>query len=158
MSKIKTADIRGLSWSARFAIIDHFNPTDTVICKVFGVDADELTTARELRDKNTITVDTTIDVSAYGSFFNPNARRTATTHTPARTATKAKRGKRGKKIDTAFNAVTPTPVPVTEFAAEHDVSVAVLRQAKRFDKTGGTPVHVKKSKDTGELEIWREAV
>ncbi len=157
MSKTKTADILGLSWSARFAIIDHFKPTDSVICEVFGVDADELNTARELRGKNTIAVDTTIDVSVYDSFFNPKSRRTTTTHTPARTATKTKRGKRGNKIDTAFQAVTPTPVPATTFATKHDVSLAVLRQAKRFDKTGMSPVHVKKSKESGELMIWREA-
>lgn len=158
MSKTKTADIRVLSWSARFAIIDHFNPTDKVICEVFGVDADELNTARELRGKNTIAVDTNIDVSVYGSFFNPKSRRTATTHTPARTATKAKRGKRGNKIDTAFQAVSGTHVSATVFATEHGVSLAVLRQAKRFDKTGMAPVHVKKSKETGKLEIWREVV
>lgn len=160
MSNTKVANIRDLSWSARFALIDHFKPSDEMICEVFGVDKDELNTARDLRGKS-ISVDTTIDVITYESFFNPMTRKPATTiHKPARTATRkttgGKRGKRGDKINAAFAAVTMKPVPAEIFAKKKGVSLAVLRQAKRFDKTDKPPVHVKKSKQTGKLMIWRE--
>lgn len=68
-----------------------------------------------------------------------------------------KRGRQGSNVINAFTAVPTTPVLINAFRANHDVSVAVLRQAKRFDKTGlsGT-VRVKKDKATGHLMIWRD--
>ena len=68
-----------------------------------------------------------------------------------------KRGRKGTRIIDAFRKVPSTPVNAEEFAKENDVSLSVLRQAGRFDKTGyGGRVKVRKNRTTGELMIWRE--
>lgn len=89
-------------------------------------------------------------MSNSNTIVNPNAPTTATTHTPK------KRGKKGDKIALAFASITTTPVSVDEVSKQYGVSIAVLRQAKRFDKTGMDGVCVKKDKTTGSLMIWRE--
>lgn len=87
----------------------------------------------------------------------------ATTHSKPESATKPtatakKRGRQSNKIANAFAGLTSTPVNIDEYAKSHGVSVAVLRQAKRFDKSTGTgSVHVKKDKETGSLMIWRSS-
>jgi len=96
---------------------------------------------------------------------------TATSHTKSSsgkkanaptTATKAvrepkKRGRKGTNIAEAFVAIPSTPVPVEEFASKNNVSLNVLRQSKRFDKSGtGGAVRVKKDKESGTLMIWRD--
>lgn len=84
-----------------------------------------------------------------------------TSHTKPESATKStpvakKRGRQSNKIANAFASLTSTPVSVESYAKEHGVSVAVLRQAKRFDKSGAVgQVHVKKDKESGSLMIWR---
>lgn len=88
---------------------------------------------------------------------------TTTTTSKPQTASKKpkelkKRGRKGSNILDAFKAVPSTPIPVEEFAQKQGVSVAVLRQAKRFDTTGiDGRVHVKKDKDSKTLVIWRSA-
>lgn len=177
MSKSKT-----LNWNDRFALIDYYNPTDTEACTIFGVSRDELNTARNMRRTGVIVPTDNIDVSSYGKMFgvtsnikpssNPetktvtNMKSTETTSTSTskpQTATKKqkqlkKRGRKGTNILEAFRAVPSTPTSVEEFAQKHSVSIAVLRQAKRFDATEceGT-VHVKKDKKTKTLVIWRSA-
>lgn len=158
----KNIELGSLGWGDRFALIDHYKPTDETIMEVFGIDANELETAREFRKAGTFTVNKNLDVKPYAeAFANPTS--SVTSHKPARSATKAavtkavtKRGKRGNKIQTAFAAITAKAVPAETFAKKHGVSLAVLRQAKRFDKTGGGVVHVKKDKNNGKLMIWRE--
>ena len=60
------------------------------------------------------------------------------------------------KIITAFRNVPEHPVEAEPFAETHGISVAVLRQIKRFDKTG-LPGKVKVRKDhRGVLMIWRD--
>jgi len=44
-----------------------------------------------------------------------------------------RRGRKTSKIRDAFDALTTTPVLLTEHAREFDVSENILRQAKRFD-------------------------
>lgn len=58
------------------------------------------------------------------------------------------------KIYKAFLAITTTPVPAEWIAKQHNVCVGVLRQANRFDKTGGKQVLCRKQ--NGILVIWRE--
>ena len=181
MSKSKT-----LGWNDRFALIDHYKPSDEQACTAFGVTPDELKTARDMRAAGAFTATPGIDVDSYASLFAaPAAPETAapstkstkrrggatkTTKTapttdgdkPA-TATKKtkvprKRGRKGDKIANAFRAIPTDPTPVAAFATTHGVSVAVLRQSKRFDKsTDLGSVKVKKDKETKELMIWREA-
>jgi hypothetical protein len=70
-----------------------------------------------------------------------------------------KRGRKGTKILDAFQAVPETPTPVDAFMQNYEVSLPVLRQASRFDKSGLTGrVRVKKDKDSKTLMIWREEV
>lgn len=86
---------------------------------------------------------------------------TTTVKKPAASATAPsaqpkKRGRKGSKIQNAFAAIPSEPTDANAFAARHNVSLAVLRQSKRFDKTGTGVVRVRKDKDTNALMVWRE--
>ena len=74
-----------------------------------------------------------------------------------------KRGRKGNGITNALLSVPHDPTPVLEFAQTHGVSVAVLRQSKRFianmDEKTATRVgiiNVRQDKETKVLMIWRE--
>lgn len=157
-----------LSWGERFALINKFQPSDEKICAAFNVSKDELATARELLQTGTFKVNSSIDVAKYQGIFDvtpsitiEDATPTVTVHArPAVSASKTaktpqKRGRKGDKILKAFEAVPTAPVPVEQFVKQHGVSVAVLRQSKRFDKTGKGIVNVKKDKATKTLMVWR---
>ena len=161
-----------LNWSDRFALIDKYQPTNETICRVFRVNADELAAAQDLRSHGNFKSKPEIQLSDYADLLKesktaPTKSSTATTHTkpktPPTSATKVvrvpkKRGRKGSKIANAFLAIPATPVPVEDFIAEHEVSLAVLRQSRRFDKSGMSgDVRVKQSKDTKQLMVWREA-
>lgn len=157
-----------LSWGERFALIDAFKPADEVVCATFNVTGDELATARELLQAGTFRVSASLDTEKYTGIFNIDAtalavtpQTTATVVRQPTTATKAvkqpkKRGRKGSRIVDALAAVTETPIPVDEFIKTHGVSLAVLRQSKRFDTSGQGTVCVKKDKTTKVLSIWRE--
>jgi len=173
-----------LNWSERFALIDRYKPSDENICSALNVTTDELVTARHLRSAGTIQVSKDLNVDNYAKMFSGMSvapttkaapaptraakKSTVTTHKKTAgsvaptTATKAvrepkKRGRKGTKIAEAFIAIPSTPVPVEEFASKNNVSLNVLRQSKRFDKSGTVgAVRVKKDKESGMLMIWRE--
>jgi hypothetical protein len=170
-----------LSWGDRFALIDHFKPSDESICKAFRLSKDELDTARQLRVQGTFVANAHLDCSKYATMFTGDATPTTTTHTPApvkqTTATvhdkpessskKAKvpqkRGRKGDKITQALLAVPANPTTVDGFIKQHGISLAVLRQSKRFIEkmepavaTGIGTVHVRQDKSTKQLMIWRE--
>lgn len=103
----------------------------------------------------------------------PTKKGTATTHKKStdgkpQTATKKvkvpqKRGRKGDKIARALQAVPTSPVSVEMFMKTHGISLAVLRQSKRFiskmdqsvaDNIG--VVFVRQDKSTKQLMIWRE--
>lgn len=66
-------------------------------------------------------------------------------------------GRRGSKIAQAFGSLSSEAVDAEEFANTHGVSIAVLRQSKRFDKYPEQgKVRVEKDKQAGKLKIWRE--
>lgn len=151
-------NVNNLSWGQRFALIDAFKLTDTVAVEKLGVTVDQLKIAKEQREKGVFSVDTTFNVTQFDSLFNPTAKKesTVTKHKATVDGAPRKRGRQGSKIMTAFNAIGNTPMSVEQFTKQHNVSLAVLRQSKRFDKTGLPGiVHVKK-KD-GVLMVWREA-
>ena len=174
MGKNKT-----LSWNDRFALMDHFKPSDEIAMRVFGVTADELETAKELRQAGTFIPTPDLDVDSYSSLFvegsNSETTTTTTSHTKPKTATSTKdttqppasatshttpkkRGRKGNKIATAFKSIPNTPVPVESFMKEYNVSLAVLRQSKRFDVAPELgQVRVRKDKETNMLMIWRES-
>jgi hypothetical protein len=168
-----------LNWNQRFAIIDHYKPSDAQICSAFGVQQNELDVARQLRSAGQFAPASDVDVSSYATMFAAGASTVA----PARkqtttavskpivldgkpiTATKkvkepAKRGRKGDKIKNAFAAIPAAATPAEKFAEDHGVSLTVLRQSKRFDPTGSVgKVHVKKvaqADGNKVLCIWRD--
>lgn len=168
-----------ISWSDRFALIDHYAPPDTAICAAFNLTQAELDTARNLRAQGTFVANANLDVSKFSSMFTapstpavqhvlPTKTATATVHARPESAAKQpkvpqKRGRKGNKITTALQAVTTTPMLVDTFIQQHGVSLAVLRQAKRFVEALpateasviGT-VHVRQDRATKQLMIWKD--
>ncbi len=150
-----------LGWGSRLALIDHYGVTDEQASATFDVPVDEIVTARELRNSGgaaNLPID--IDVEGYGNPFGatsvvrPGTREPAETSTAITPAPK-KRGRKGTKINEAFTAIGTDPIPAEEFATTRNVSLNVLRQAKRFDRTGLGRVRVKKI--DGTLMVYREA-
>lgn len=178
-----------MNWNDRFAVIDHFSPSDDVIQSVFNVNQDELDTARTLRASGTFAPNPTLDVGKYNRYFTatgisaptqtvhtaPTALKstghkapsTATIHAKPETASKKikvpqKRGRKGNRIELAFRSITETPVPVEMFMKQHNVSLAVLRQSKRFIETLSPEVateigtiNVRQDKTSKKLMVWR---
>jgi hypothetical protein len=161
----KTTKLSELSWGQKFALIDTYKLSDEVACSKMGVTPNELKTAKKLLSEKTFSVDTSFDSSRYAEAFDPDAKPAkkttgSTTHktnstSSASTGTPKKRGRKGDKITKAFQSISATPLAVDAFIRDHNISLAVLRQSKRFDKSGiaGT-VHVKKRE--GALMVWRE--
>ncbi len=168
MSKLNT----GLGWGERLAIMEHFSLDDKTAMSAMNVTRDEIFTARELAEAGTIAIANEIDFDQYAdelSVSKSSAKSNSATSTskpgdtgPAPvTATKPirtpkKRGRKGDKIKNAFQAIPSDPTDANVYINEHGISMNVLRQSKRFDKSG-TPgvVHVRKDKDTGNLMVWR---
>ncbi len=164
--------MKSLSWNDRLAVINHFKPSDAKICAALEITADELQTARDLEDAGTfVATSEGIDFGRYAEIFggesiiSPKSTKSATTTAasslPPASATKKiaapkKRGRKGNNIAQAFTAIPGTPVSAEAFATEHGVSLNVLRQSKRFDKSGLGSVKVKKDKETKTLMIWRD--
>lgn len=183
-----------MSWGDRLAVIDHFSPADGQACAVFGVTQDELDTARSLQAAGTFIATPNLDVSKYSNVFVssdvPSTQPTkgtvhmntgiktpsATTHTMPDTLSKPetaskpvkqpqKRGRKGDKILKALQSVPTTQMSVDAFIQQYGVSLAVLRQAKRF-VAGLDPaqaqtigkINVRQDKATKKLMIWREDI
>ncbi len=181
-----------LSWAERMALMDTYSPSDEQVCNLFGLKTEELDMARNLRTQGVplMQPSATFDVIRYGNPFQASSlvesvtkkgKSKATIHTkpatlmatneallPAETKTKKakialKRGRKGDKIQQALLAVPETPISVDDFRKQHGISLAVLRQSKRFvskmemsvQKQIGT-VKVRQDKDTKVLMIWRE--
>ncbi len=171
---------KNFTWGQRLALIDAYSPTDGVACTALSVTIDELGAARELLSKGTISLDTSVVKGNSDIFKGVKAAATTTrvaktdkpekaakkttakkAGVPAATAsppvrTPKKRGRKGSKIQNAFAAIPTDPTDATKFATKHSVSLAVLRQAKRFDKAGTGVVRVRKDRESGVLMVWRE--
>ncbi|PPD54356.1 MAG: hypothetical protein CTY12_03430 [Methylotenera sp.] len=171
-----------LSWNDRFALIDAYKPSQVAICAAFRLSPAELKTAMSLRDAGTFAPNPNLDVTKYTDIFqisddiapsNTTLKSvTATVHSFPETASKRittkapqKRGRKGNKIADALLAVPTTPIAVDSFIQEHGVSVAVLRQAKRFIEKMNPEqaaqvgnIIVKQNKDTKTLMIWKEVL
>lgn len=178
-----------LSWPDRFALINHYKPTDAQACAAFDMTQDQLDTARTLAQVGTFKASTTLDVAKYSHVFtaDPAAQTTvvsapskthtkgskgssATVHTKPESASKKakvpqKRGRKGDKIAVALMAVPRQQVPVDDFIKEYGVSLAVLRQSKRFTEKLSAEqrkaigqIKVRQDKTTKTLMIWSEEV
>lgn len=189
----KTKKVPMMSWNDRFALIEKFNPSNASICATFNLSSAELNTAMSLRTAGTFQANQRLDTKKFGNIFvdisdnevvtqpltpatNVTGSKlgTSTSHPIGRpeTATKRtvvkvpqKRGRKGNKITSAFLAVTNEPIAVDQFVLQHGVSLAVLRQSKRFieqmseeDVTKIGKIIVKQNKETKTLMIWREDI
>jgi hypothetical protein len=167
-----------MSWSDRLALMERYTPTDSQACVAFGLTQDELDTARTLVAAGTFKPSTTVDFAKYSTLFTApesfhvTATKSsgATSYARPESATKKpkvhmKRGRKGNKIAMALAAVPTTQVPITSFMNQHGISLAVLRQSKRFianldSETAASigQVHVRQDKASKQLMIWRESV
>lgn len=158
-----------LSWSDRFALINRYQPTDEQVCTTFGLTQDELNTARDLAASGTFRANPNFDFSRFDNVFTkPPEVQTPAAFAKPESASKRvkvpqKRGRKGDKIITAFKAVPTTQMPVDAFIEQHGVSLAVLRQSKRFlSKLDAETVsqigkiNVRQDKASKKLMIWRE--
>lgn len=174
-----------MSWPDRFALIQHYTPTDSQVCATFGLSQDELDTARSLQAAGTFRASTNLDVAKYANVFTTDGSapvstvaptiaksgktgKGATTFTKPESSTKKvkvpqKRGRKGDKIAVALAAVPMTQTPVETFITQHGVSLAVLRQSKRFlaklDPAVAATIgriNVRQDKTTKQLMIWRD--
>lgn len=175
-----------VSWPERFALIDHFKPTDEAICRVFELSPEELEFSRGLKEAGLITTSSSFDVTKYSDVFAVGSAAISTSRNtavskPTRASSNTtsfarpesasrppkapplKRGRKGNKIALALQAVPLSHVPIDDFIEKHGVSIAVLRQSKRFiaelepevaAKIGR--VCVRQDKATKQLMIWRE--
>jgi hypothetical protein len=168
-------NVKNLQWQDRLALMNHYSPSIDTAAKIFSVQPQEIRVAQDLQVQGTIVASADLDVSQFASLFGDvtikapvktaasltSVVRDSSKGQPPMTATKKttapkKRGRKGNNIAAAFTAIPTTPTPVEAFATQYGVSIAVLRQSKRFDATGGPTVRVKKNKTTKQLEIWRE--
>lgn len=147
--------VSDLSWGQRFALINAFQPTDEQACEVLGVTTQELATARSLIGKGVFVVDTTLNVEPYGVLFGRVPPNKPKIDVNVKSSDK-KRGRKGDKIQQAFASISETPVSADQFIKDHGISMPVLRQFKRFDKTG-LPGQVNVRKREGVLMVWRSA-
>lgn len=148
--------VSSLSWGQRFALINAYQPSDADACKALGVTTQELSTARSLVAKGVFQVDSTMNVEPYGILFG----RVTTTKPGVDVnvnGSAKKRGRKGEKISECFLNIPVHPIPATELIEKYGVSLPVLRQFKRFDRSGLPGlVNVKKDKTTGVLMVWRD--
>ena len=163
-------NISTLTWADKFALIDEYKPTDETICRTFKITLAEWITAKQLWQLGVFQSNPKINIKQYEGIFNvqPIIPLTTTETDLPETATKRsvahphKRGRKSNKIITAFLAVPEDPIDIIEFAAQYNVSVAVLKQSKRFltnvdDDTKqqiGT-INIRKNKETKQLMIWK---
>lgn len=141
-----------LSWADRLVLIQKYELSTNEACTAFGVSERELTNAKHLQDRG-IFAPTDINTEIYSAFFGK--LRSGELEGTA-TKTFKPKGARPSKITQAFEAIEATAQPVDKIVEQYGVSLAVLRQSKRFDKTGIGQVHIRKDKDTGVLMVWRQ--
>jgi hypothetical protein len=167
-----------MSWNDRFALIDQYKPSNAVICSVFNLNDMELQTANKLREAGTFSPNPHFDTSKFAGIFpdiddnmdtQPIIQHDPVISNRPETYTKKviikepqKRGRKGSKIVQALFAVPNIPVSAKWFSEEHDISLAVLRQSKRFtehlspeDTKKIGKICVKQNKEK-ILMIWRE--
>ncbi len=158
------SNAKNLGWGSRLALIDRYEASDEAASATFDVPVEEIETARQLRDNGgAANMPVDIDVEEYGNPFTDVEGATSVVmpgREPAETSTRVeplpkKRGRKGTKINEAFAAIGTDHIPAEQFATDRNVSLNVLRQAKRFDKTGLNRVRVKKV--DGTLMVYREA-
>lgn len=148
-------NIHSLSWTQCRSLIEHYHPSEQKISEVFGIPP------KQIKYLDIFKPDPAFDVTPYYPLFESNTTSVTNPSDSGRvdsylSKTKKPRGRPGNRIITAFSNIPSEPVDVKVFAAKWQVSVSVLRQSLRFDKTGLTgKVHVRLNQE-GVLVIWRD--
>jgi hypothetical protein len=140
-----------LSWADRLALIQSFSLSDSESCDAFGITKQELMVANNLSTRGVFIANKQLNVTIYSDFFS---KLRAGELDPSQKTFKPK-GNKPSRITQAFDAITEVPQKVETLVAEYGVSLAVLRQSKRFDKYGKGQIHIRKDKATKELMVWR---
>lgn len=176
-----------LSWNNIFALIDYYHLTPEQSCLVFNVTPKKLSVATQLRSVGTFAPTYPFDFQVYQELMDSAIKQAdiellsldssvfdippPANELPVMASKKvkvkvpAKRGRQSNKIVTALLAIPSEPTCISQFAALHDVSIAVLRQSSRFTKQLSSEelsaigkIQIKKDKVTKQLTIWREDV
>ena len=141
-----------LSWADKLALKERFQLSPQEACKAFGITSAELNTAITLAEKGVFFVNKKLNTEIYSDFFT-KMRSGEQVSLP--NVNRVKVGAKPSKITKAFDAITTTPQSVDSLIESYDVSLAVLRQSKRFDKNNAGRIHIRKDKATGTLMVWR---
>ena len=147
-------DVKKLSVPEQVIVYLHFSPPDVVAKKIFDIDDTQLLLIKNLAKERFSPTTVTINPQQYSSLFKEESK----DFEPPRTATRQKRprGRPGLNIIKAFSLIPKTPVPAEAFASQNNISLSVLRQHKRFDKTNiEGQVYVRKDSKTDQLMVWR---
>ena len=155
-----------LSWSERFALINHYNPTDEQITEAFGVTQDDLDVARYMIGEKLYTPSTKLDVSKFADIFNGGLRVVVAptiTAAPSTSSSSGRKSQKSGRVANALLAIPTTATAVDDFIRDYPVSIHVLKQAPRFIKTLPEDqqrqvgrVFIRNDKATGRLMIWKE--
>ena len=140
-----------LSWADRLALINRFDLTNQEASVAFGLPEREVIVAKNLQERG-VFAPTELNTDIYVPYFGK--LRSGEIDNGAQKVYKPK-GARPSKITDAFAAISTEPQPVDDIVQKFEVSLAVLRQSKRFDKPDSGAVHIRKDKATGVLMVWR---
>jgi hypothetical protein len=131
-------NMKPLTWAQHACLIEQYSiPLSHPFLS--ALDPEELQTAIDLYADRIILVKN-FNIEPYGQLFGLVGINTVIT-----TSKPENKG----KIQLAFERLTETPVDLNQFAIDNDVSIHVLKQHSRFDKTGLGPIKIKKN------NIWR---
>ena len=143
-----------LCWPDRFKLIAHYSLNLDEICIAFGCTTRDFKIASDLLHRNVFWVNEDLNVGIYSQYFT-RLRNNELGSTP--TPVKAPRAPRSSKIEDAFAAITTERKPITYFTDTFGISAAVLRQGRRFDRTGGGRICIRKNKEDGLMYVWRDS-
>lgn len=159
---------RVYNWIDRFALIDHYHPTDDQICTKFLITISELNDARRLRHEHGLFVGTVrVILDDYVRFFDvePNPLLmdpTRPTLFERRDKVVKKVGRPGNRIINAYHNIPCEPTPAADFIENNNISLAVLKQHKRFTSTLSETekqqlgqIFVKQDNTSKILMVWR---
>lgn len=143
-----------LTWADRFALIRAYKLEPQEVCTAFGVNEGQLKSAIKLQHKGIFQINESLNPEVFREYFDKLRKGEFSANS---TKTFRPKQTRPSKIVDAFKSITETPQPVASVVERFGISLAVLRQSKRFDKseTPGT-IRIRKDKTSGEMMVWRD--
>lgn len=143
-----------LSWADRLTLIREYQLQPTEACTAFGVNEGQLKAAIKLQSRGIFDTNDSLNPEVFREYFT---KLRSGEFTGNSTKTFRPKTSRPSKIVDAFKSITEAPQPVDEVISRFGISLAVLRQSKRFDKsdTPGT-IRIRKDKDSGQMMVWRD--